>query len=202
MMSKAGQKIESIFKNVPWTGGSEIHRSLASGGTVPFNSDQHNELMFMLTKHKIAESIWEHLQQFFGEAEFLMSKDEFTHLVMVDFSRHMRGLGDLDSDQKLQNPVTGSRFHRIALSGDLVCGIRFWCDPASGITYIGYRFRVEALDEDEDRVRVRMRETLDAVEECMEELNELIMDIKEPIHESEIAELTSKMAMEVQFNDY
>lgn len=201
-MSKATNKIEAIFKGVPWTGGSDIHRSLANGGVAPFSQDQHNELMYMLSKAKIGEHIWGTIQKYFGEAEFLVSMAEFSQLAMVDFSRHMRGLGDIESDQKLTNPHTGNRFHRIALAGDIVCGIRFWCDPYGDQTAVGYRFRVEALDEEEERTRVRMRETMEAVTTEVEVLEEAMFEVKEPIHESEVETLVKKMDMEVEFNDY
>lgn len=192
-MSKAESMITSVFPDVPWTGASSIHRSLARGGSLQYGASDHDLLMALLDTYKYWGSVWDHVQKFFGSAEFLLSKDEFSHLTMVDSSRHMRGMGDIDSDQKLLNPNTGNRFHRVALAGDLVIGIRVWCDPEGGFTHIGFRVRVEALDEDEERTRVRMRETMEHVAVEMEVITETIFDIPEPQEDEALTSLTKQL---------
>lgn len=183
-------KLDSMFPTVEWTGSSNIHKSWARGTVIEFPANKHDELMYLLAKQKVGNHIYHEVHKRFESAEFLVDEAQFGGLAMVDFSRHMRGLGDLASDQKLVNPFTGNQFHRIALAGDVVIAIRFWCDPDGDHTFIGFRVRVQVLDEDEERTRVRMRETLDKVSEEMEVIDEVIFDIKEPPqYEGEIEKL-------------
>lgn len=179
-MSKTEETIEISFPGVPWTGGSGIHRSLAKGGVVYLPPDKHSLIMATLSKYKFGYQVWEFLQKYFSDAEFLVSADEFVNFAMVEYSRHLRGLGDLASDQKLTNPITGNKFHRIVLAGTLVGGIRFWAGPYGEGTLLGFRFRVENQDEEEEQTRVRMAETLNAIEKEMVDIEEWVFEAEDP----------------------
>lgn len=174
------QLIKSVFPKVEWTGESSLHCSLARGVSLPPVSNP--AVISMLQRAKVARSIWNMLQKLFPGMEWIINGEEFENFLLVDCWRHLRCLGDSDSDKKLINPSTGNRFHRIAMGQNLVCGIRFWCDrhSESSPPAFGFRFRVQMQDEDDDKTRTRTRATCEAMEEAMNPINAEILQLAEP----------------------
>lgn len=191
-------KAQSLFPNVPWTGGSDIHVSLARDVYLPAGDPKATILL--LRKANVTGAVWKLLQgNFAAFSEWLITGPEFGNLMLVDCWRHLNGQPDSSSENKLINPCTGSRFHRIALAGDLVGGIRFWCDYEYGgkKANFGFRFRIEQQSEEEERTRQRTRETVEQVSEEMEAISEMLFDVAEP-HE----EAVTKVRESCEFEHY
>lgn len=174
------EKASSLFPGVVWTGGSEIHASLATSNYLPIDPAEVNLIMHMLAQYKIGSKIWSICQRNFGEMSWEVSEEEFVKLFLVDSRHHLLGEPDSQFGETLVNPVTGNRFHRMALLGDVVGGVRFWADPAEMGVLVGFRFRCEALDEDANEVHTRIRRTIEEVETDFEIINEGFFDVKEP----------------------
>lgn len=170
------------FPDVQWMGGSDIHVSIAWNAAMPFDSQtQSKELLSLLEKQNVGLAIYRSLHKKFKDLVWIISPDEFNAIFLVDCYNHMHSKSDSRSPGKIKNPHTGNYFHRVAVIGDLVCGVRFWCDPyTEGETMLGFRFRIQGLDEAEDETRRRSRgEAIEAVE-AMEQLETYMMDVAEP----------------------
>jgi hypothetical protein len=152
------------------------------------------EMIVLLRKAGVAGKIYKNLTSVFsGFEEWLLDASVFEHFLLVDCWRHMNSQADSESSDKLLNPYTGNRFHRIALGKGLVGGIRFWCDGNDKYGYdFGYRFRIEAQKEADDDTRRRTREDAERVGEEMEALEELTFDVAEPpkVKVAEVIKLT------------
>lgn len=173
------QKIDQKFPEVDWTGGSNIHRSFASGMQLP--QIPPKEIIVLLRKAKIAGHIFRLLQSKFASfEEWLFDEALFEQYLLVDCWRHMNNQPDSESRQKLKNPVTGNRFHRMALVNGLVGGIRFWCDPNPQGYIFGYRFRIEAQNEEDQKTRDRVADDRERLAEEIEVLEEVTFDVAEP----------------------
>lgn len=176
-------KASAYFPNVDWHGQSQIHVSVCWDSDMPYTKKEAPIILTRLEKKKVAEGIWGSLQDRFGSMEWLITGEGFKNLFFVDISRHLKGVGDSPSAHKLKNPETGNRFHRIALIGNLVGGVRFWAKGTdSSHVHVGYRFRIEKQNENEEKTRDRaMREQEEIKQEAIEIMAEL--DLKEPSKE-------------------
>jgi len=185
----APHRIEQMFPEVHWTGSSGIHRSWAAHTLLPEASP--TQTILALRKANVGAALWRAIQKHFGAfPEWIVSKEEFTALLLTDCWRHLNGLEDSTSDRKLVNPNTGNKFHRIALAPDqkLVGGIRFWCDyygddsldASQKSPTFGWRFRLEGQQEDDQKTRDRTREMVEAMLEEHEGIAEMLMEFAEP----------------------
>lgn len=175
-MSKVVHKATELF-GPGWHGRSHIHVSVCKDITV--NHEDPMVVFKAAYKLKLATDIWRKLQHRFKSFEWLLKQAQFEDRAYVDWYQHAKGMGDTQDESKLRNPETGNVFHRVALSEEhnLVAGVRFWCDEASvpGLVEFGWRFRIQALEEESEKVRVRVAEQAVAdrikVEEIEVELN-------------------------------
>lgn len=188
-MANKVEDIMDAFPNVHWTGGSEIHRSIAIESKVDFGTTDPKVIAHVLNETGIANFMYKFYIKRFGDAELLLTEVEFKNLVLVDLVRHAKGLPDISSDSKITNPKSGNQFHRIGLLGGLVIAIRVWCDPNPGhaepLYSVGCRIRVENHNE-EEIIRVRMRETAEQVAQEIEVLHEELFEINEPDNMSSV----------------
>lgn len=183
--------IDQTFPQVHWTGRSDIHRSWYRQASMGFGGPRyHSRIMKAIEHSKFGHYVYDMLQEQFTGCEWLMDEQEFHQLLMVDMYRSLKGLDPSESNQKLKNPRTGNVFHRLALkNGSVVGGIRFWCNSFgpgapednedghkdyNGETSVGFRFRVELINEDEGTVRAKARlkvaEAVSQYQPIMEEL--------------------------------
>lgn len=142
-----------------WTGRSGIHCSFA----VDQGIDTTDLMAVFKAAYKmhLATDVWRMLQHRFAAFEWLLSQQQFEDRAYVDWYAHAKLQGDTQESTKLVNPASGNVFHRVALheGQKLVGGIRFWLDPGFGdTTDLGFRFRVQALEEESEKVRVRVLE--------------------------------------------
>ncbi len=192
-----GHQISLTFPGVPWTGGSNIHKSLA-GGLNGLDLENTRRIMNMLLKDQVGSQIWEKLQQHFAKCEWLVSEEEFVALFLNDVYRWLKGGKSSKSPKMLRNPQTGNRFHRVALHGDIVGGVRFWAGWGIGNGHdLGFRFRLEKLakkEEEETRRTIRESavEAVQAVEEMIVELA-----ISEPQTETETEKAKVRVKIEL-----
>lgn len=164
-----------------WNGNSDMHVSVCFNGTIPLSAtSQQKQILHLLESKNVGSYIFRHLSKRFSKLTWILTPEEFTAVFLVDCYRHMNGESDSRSPKKIKNPNTGNVFHRVAVVDDIVCGIRFWCDPCGDETILGWRFRITKMDEAEEETRRRTRElSVEAVEQ-MDELHEFIFDVKEP----------------------
>jgi hypothetical protein len=176
--------IEEAFPGVPWTGSSSIHRSWAR--SIHLEADDSQEglkaLMSKLVYANYGPWLFDALQEQFMGCEWLVSSEEFTKILLVDWWLSLSGEAVTTSPAMLKNPHTGNVFHRLAIKdGALVCGIRFWASVGLG-AYLGFRFRVESMQEAEDSVRASARQKVTQAEDVFEPLMEEL-SIGEPTEE-------------------
>lgn len=171
------------FPQVEWTGESGIHVSYAAQAILPIPFHEAKTLLKVLDKAKIGGTLWRRFYSMFPETEWLLDSDEFHKLLMADMARFLAGLGPLETPHKLRNPVTGNRFHRMALFKENVGGCRFWLEPTMGErTMFGFRFRWESLKsaDEEENVREDARERIRIAAEEYQKVENTIMDVAEP----------------------
>lgn len=187
-------KMNDLFPDVGWTGGSDIHVSFAMN-TCFGSPPEPLVILKILSQKNAGPTIWRMLNKKFGKFEWLMTGEEFTSVFMVDCNNHLYGQGDSASRKKLTNPMTGNRFHRIALLGDTVGGVRFWCDMEGPYLNIGFRFRIERQDEEEEETRRRAREEVFEALGAAEEVMASLLEIGEPPKEktTEISQFITTM---------
>lgn len=177
------QEASKLFPQVEWLGQSDIHVSIARGGEINIHPKNWKEAMALLAQKNVGHSILRTLNKHFDGLIWLVSPEEFVNLFLVDCYRHLNGLPDSESERKLVNPFTGNKFHRIAIRDNLVFGIRFWCDPLGERIVLGFRFRLELQNEEEDETRRRAREVAAEANDQIEEVLDSFMEIKEPSSE-------------------
>lgn len=190
------EKVVGLFPHMHWTGASSIHRSHASGTTLSVSDKKKAAYMVKHTKYGsiITEYIKTKVINGLGSnknIEWLLNDDELRDLVVVDSVHHINGDPDVESRRKLSNPVTGNRFHRLALIDGVVLGVRFWFDEVVDGTYeAGLRIRFELYEPDqEEDIRASVEELRASLGHEIEIITEDLVDVAEPlkdeIHEFE-----------------
>lgn len=176
------KQVSTVFPGVFWHGGSHIHVSIfAEGGLdIPF-SNRPGILHALMTKD-VGGAIYDMLQKRFGKMEWVLERDVFSKLFLVDIDLQLQGKATSDSPHRIQNPATGNWFHRVALLPPYVGGVRFWAEDYDGTTAVGFRFRiVKMVDESEEvdvRAEAREREATVLLE--VSSVYDAVMDIAEP----------------------
>jgi hypothetical protein len=183
-MSSTETLIETTFPDVPWTGGSEIHRSIVIGFSFSGNGKGGMGSLTSAAVDKIPLQIWAGLQEHFHKFEWLLPYKEFRLLLLLDLYMVLNGGSPSTTRKMITNPHTGNKFHRIALSDNLVGAMRLLYDDVStGIFAI--RFRIVKMTEDGEEESVRREATelsatlSDTMESVLENYPEFI-DISEP----------------------
>lgn len=175
-------ELSSLFPLVTWTGGSDIHVSVYRSKAIAIPFDNRPAILYALSKHDVGGQIYDFLVNSMGSFEWLLERDTFAKLFLVDIDLQLRGLPTSVSPDRITNPNTGNLFHRIAVQSPYVGAVRFWAEKYHGATDIGFRFRiVKLLDDGEEvdvRAEARVREAQVLVD--MESVEETILDVKEP----------------------
>lgn len=174
-MSDFSDKASEAFPGVVWNGRSKIHVSIFIDQVI--NGKTPREALIQAYKDSLGAKVFATLANNFPQFEWLITQEDFEARCFVDMYRHSKGKGDTQDPTKLKNPSTGSVFHRVALYKEFVGGIRFWFMDVGGIQHFGFRFRIQALDESEKKVRQKATKQ---AEEDQQELAEILADIKEP----------------------
>lgn len=196
----AGQKLAKMFPGVPWTGGSEIHRSIARSHQWDINFS-HHDIMQWAMYDGIGYEILARMKKYFPGTEWLLNEEEFCAIFYTDFYCHLKGHGSTKSPNMLRNPCTGNKFHRMVLGGNnMVGGIRYWVEE--GYRQIWFRFRWEEQieEEEEETTRLTIRNTAEEALKNMEHITEELQ-IKEP-DVTEKVELKGKILQhEIDFSE-
>lgn len=174
--------ISNVFPNVSWHGQSNIHVSIYAEGGLNIAFSERPQILYALMEKDIGGAIYDMLQKRFGKMEWLLERETFAKLFLVDIDLQLQGKSTSDSPNRIQNPATGNWFHRIALLPPYVGGVRFWAENFYGSTNIGFRFRiVKMLNESEEvDVRAEAREREAAVILEVSSVYDSIMEIQEP----------------------
>lgn len=138
-----GDHIAAQFPHVKWTGQSHIHRSLAGDISMKKKQNQSiNQIMSDVHHSAIGLALWDFLLGKFGDMDWQVSAEEFRAIILVDVARHLNHEGDTQDPTKIKNPNTGNVFHRLAIRGDIVGGVRIW--HQNELTF-GFRFRLAQM---------------------------------------------------------
>ncbi|ATS92327.1 hypothetical protein DLP05_136 [Stenotrophomonas phage vB_SmaS_DLP_5] len=177
-----GDYIESQFPGIKWNGRSHIHRSICGNFGMDQQYDSLGQAMELVHKSAMGLALWNYLQQKFGEMDWQVVAEEFRAIILVDVYRHLNGEGDTKTPQKIRNPVTGNVFHRLAIKGDIVGGVRIWHN--GGLNF-GFRFRLAGMDKDDHTsvpliARKKALDSIKMAEEVVKKFN-----IAEPTVEEE-----------------
>lgn len=151
-------KASALAPSVVWHGLSNIHVSVYQNQAVKASPPVVFKALYQT---KYATKVYRFLMHRFGNFEWLLSQAQFEDRCYVDFWNHSKGLGDSQHDSKLVNPVTKNVFHRVAVGNGLVCGVRFWLEPSDEdpkLCMLGFRFRIQALEEEVEVIRLRVLE--------------------------------------------
>jgi len=175
------------FPNVVFSGGSSIHASRADGIFLTnCRLEERGKILNYLLKCGGIETLMEDTFDFFHQVHWFFDKSDVQMLVLKDIVACLASKSETQAGgvNKLNNPVTGNTFHRVAMFGDLVCGIRGWVVEASAIDNkptlsIGLRFRLERTTETEKKHRAVTEETLLESEKEIEAMCQLL-EIAEP----------------------
>jgi len=190
--TSAGSRIGGLFPLVGWTGGSSIHRSLAMTTYGKGLSKKHSAKALRLLLHsKFPNEIWELMAETFAGITWMLTGEEFRKLMAVDYYRHLTDQGDSESQNKLKNPHTGNKFHRLGAweSEKIAIGIRFWVDdfipgeededargnlPQSKVLF-GFRIRLEGLfqsmEDEHTKARVKIDQAVEEYSQLVEQYN-------------------------------
>ncbi len=179
--------IMETFPEVKWTGGSHMHRSVAAIDHIPIPFDQPRMILKVLMDKGVGGYIWDSLLRRFSSMEWLIDRQEFNDLFLLDVSHMLEGLGPLGTPGMITNPTTGNRFHRVAVLSPIVGGVRFWVSHYSKKrVQIGYRFRlvVVASDKEEEEAREESKQRSGMLQSATQSLHDSIMEVAEPPKEA------------------
>jgi hypothetical protein len=164
----------AVFPDAVWTGGSDIHASVARGGLVP-SAD-----MNLILKSMVANGFFGYIQRVMNKhcpgMEWIISPEDFENLLLLDCHRLAHGQETLETKARLRNPSTGNYFHRVTILEDknIVGGVRVWLEPVFGGTQVGFRYRLERIipegeeTQEEAAQRIRARTSQQVLEEVSE----------------------------------
>lgn len=174
--------VSNVFPGVEWTGSSGIHVSVYRSGSLAYPASQRAEILAALKAQDIGGSIFDFLSNSMPSFEWLLEREVFANLFLIDVDLRLRGLPTSISPDRVQNPATGNLFHRIAIKAPYVGSVRFWADGWSSGVEIGFRFRIVKLlsDDEEVDVRAEAREREAQIILDLESVEETIMDVAEP----------------------
>lgn len=170
-------KAKEVFPSAQFTGGSSIHASLARNVQMQAPWDQPRLILKSLKHADFPGMIYRLLIKSFPGMEWLMTDEDFSNLLLVDFHRLLEGQGTQETEFRLTNPTTGNKFHRITLipDQDIVGGIRVWLMPAGdNLVHIGFRFRMESLYGEGEHKKVRQKAATQVLE-----LEQAVNDLKD-----------------------
>lgn len=201
-------KANKVFPGINWTGGSDIHVSLAVEWNLPFTFAEKEKAFEFLYQNNHSGQLFAFLQKKFAAFDWLISAEEFDALFNVDIYRQLYGKPPSKTKQMIANPQTGNIFHVISQVGEFTGGIRFWTRGQNANFFgdseqdeedkvvVGFRFRIVSAEEDEEERRERIRERC---EEAMEEMVVIYnqMEVKE-IHK--VAEPQKVKELAVVYN--
>jgi hypothetical protein len=156
--------INQQFPGVPWTGHSDIHLSV--GRTAHLDKVEREwsrSLMASLICSNWGTALYDWVDKTFEGLSWFMDRESLASLALYDLYVQSTGGVSIKTKNRLTNPRTGNRFHRIAIKDTTVVGIRFWQEGGQ----VGFRVRLEELDEAEATSRAR---TADAVNDASYEL--------------------------------
>lgn len=187
----------SLFPDAKWTGGSDIHASIARNADLPleYNPENVNKVL----KAAVDTGFYGYLQRVINKhcpgMEWIISPDDFENLLLLDMHRLAHGLPTTETKARLQNPATGNYFHRITLLEDknIVGGIRVWLEPGGyggSSIRVGFRFRLERIipegteTMEDAAARIRVRTSQQVLEEASE-AEALKENLKETVTEGE-----------------
>lgn len=173
------------FPNAAFTGGSAIHHSLARTCVIKHGRENVRAVMAPLLYANVGSMIFTFLRGTFPGMEWLVKGPQLAELLAVDFYRHLTKQGDAYTASKLKNPVTGNRFHLVALKDTTVCGIRVWAHGMGNGTELGYRFRLEEQKEKDATTRGR---AVQLVIDAHAELAKIIEELQLPPLTSALAQ--------------
>lgn len=182
-MASISTTLSAAFPAVQWTGGSGIHVSVASETVLSVDFDNKAAVLKMFDTANIGRMIHKMFVQRFPNVEWLIGSEEFHKLFMADMARFLSGLPSLETPARLTNPVTGNKFHKVALYNDFVGGFRSWLYPCGqDNTNMGFRFRWERMvsDDEEENVREDARERIRVATEEYEQVELTLMEVAEP----------------------
>lgn len=174
--------VSNVFPGVEWTGSSDIHVSVYRSGSLSYPASQRAEILAALKSQDLGGSIFDFLSSSMPSFEWLLEREVFANLFLIDVDLRLRGLPTSVSPDRVQNPATGNLFHRIAVKAPYVGAVRFWADGWSNGVEIGFRFRIVKLlsDDEEVDVRAEAREREAQIILDLESVEETIMDVAEP----------------------
>lgn len=169
------EKASKVFPNAVWTGGGPIHASISRAGflNVPFSKPR--VIIKALLEGHFPSYIERCIIKNCPDMEWLYSGSEFEDLLMLDYYRQLQGQPTVKTDQRLQNPSTLNYFHRISLieSQNMVGGVRVWLMPyGKASIQIGFRFRLQAMEEAAVKTRSKSRVKVIEMEEGTAEVHE------------------------------
>lgn len=180
-MASVQTTLSAAFPAVAWTGGSGIHVSYATETHLSVDFEDPKTVLKMLEAASVGRVIHKLLVGKFPLVEWLMGSEEFHKLFMADMARFLSGLPSLETPSRLTNKCTGNKFHRVALFNDFVGGFRSWLFSSGDGCMMGFRFRWERLEGDEEEnVREDARERVRVAEEEYVQVEMTIMDVAEP----------------------
>lgn len=183
-------KASKVFPDAKWTGGGNIHASIARQGAAPLPFGNPRLVMKSLLETHFPSVIQRVILKNCPGMEWLMSNDDFESLLLVDYYRLLHGNSTMETKYRLKNPHTGNLFHRISLvpEHDMVGGIRVWIFPMTEEDLqIGFRFRLETLKGESEYTSARKKAQQQALE-----VNDEMVIIKE------FAEQETAAAIEIE----
>lgn len=174
-MNNFGEKVAIVFPG-KWTGGSTIHRSVALG-IMTLEDTTPKKIIAKVLHFKLGVRLWDFLHKRFPALEWMVSEEEFTALMLKDIYSHLTTGKSTQTTKMIKNPDTGNIFHIMANYGDIIGGIRYWCNRGT----ICFRFRLAQQFEVDVKTRTNIRQT---VEEAVAEVKEImiVLDLNEPNH--------------------
>lgn len=180
-MASIQTTLSAAFPKVAWTGGSGIHVSWATETMLAVDFYNEAAVLKMFEVANLGRVIHKLLVGKFPDAEWLIGSEEFHKLFMADMARFLKGLPSLETPSRLTNPHTGNKFHKVALYHDFVGGFRSWLYDCGDSTNMGFRFRWESLESnEEENVREDARERVRVAEEEYEVIEKFIIETAEP----------------------
>jgi len=167
-----------LFPSVSFDGGSDIHASICDDRIFNYYGHPAYALVKGIHRFGLAATFSETIMSKFSKMEFLISSIDLQEIMLGDIYKYLTNSYTLGGRGTLKNPVTGNYFHKIAVMGNLVGGVRAWAYTIGDRLVIGFRFRLEKRVDTTAALR-------GTIEEEVKEANEVTtsITISEPYEE-------------------
>lgn len=168
-----GQQAQERFPDFPFYRRAHGHASFYRSIKWPKSRSAKGMALAYQVASDFGQQLAEYLDKSFPGTTWMIKGQDLQALLMNDTLNLWEEGKTVETQNRIQNPVTGNYFHRIGLNDGMAFGVRVWREQYIG-PILAFRVRVEPQDESELTSRMKLQQPVaDAINRYGEIVNEL-----------------------------